>query len=211
MTEIEKATRNRERTRAQLLAAARDEFAQQGYGGARIENIAQRASTNKRMIYYYFNNKEELFVAVMEETYRSLRDAEDQLKLLDLQPVEAIRALILFTWNYYVEHPEFLQLLTAENHYRAEHLQSSPTISRMRSPLVETLREVLARGQCANIFRGGVDPLQLYISIAGLGYFYLSNNYTLSMSFGRDLNTQRAYMERQQHIADVVLGYLLAS
>lgn len=81
----------------------------------------------------------------------------------------------------------------------------------MRSPLVETLREVLARGQRANIFRGGVDPLQLYISIAGLGYFYLSNNYTLSMSFGRDLNTRRAYMERQQHIADVVLGYLLAS
>jgi AcrR family transcriptional regulator len=209
MLQPEKTTRNRKRTCAQLLAAARDEFAEQGYGGARVENIALRAGTNKRMIYYYFNNKEELFAAVLEEAYQSLRDAEDKLRLRELEPVEAIRALILFTWTYYVEHPEFLQLLTAENHSRTAQL--SPMIRHSRSPLVDTLREVLTRGERENLFRGGVDPLQLYISIAALGYFYLSNNYTLSMSFGCDLSTKRAHMQRQQHIIDVVLGYLVAA
>ncbi|WP_353191173.1 TetR/AcrR family transcriptional regulator [Pandoraea pnomenusa] len=206
-----RATRNRDRTRAQILAAARDEFSLRGYEGARVEAIAERAGSNKRMLYYYFKNKDELFLAVMEDTYRGIRDAEAELRLLDLAPIDAIRALVTFTWEYYLAHPEFLSLLNSENLYHAQHLRRSTDIRSLNSPLIDTLGEILARGHREKLFRGGVDPLQLYISIAALGYFYLSNNATLCTVFGRDLSTPKARLERLQHMIDMVLGYLLIS
>ncbi|AJE97315.1 TetR/AcrR family transcriptional regulator [Pandoraea apista] len=207
--QVARVTRNRDRTRAQILAAARDEFSLRGYEGARVEAIAERAGSNKRMLYYYFKNKDELFLAVMEETYRGIRDAEAELRLLDLPPIDAIRALVTFTWEYYLAHPEFLSLLNSENLYHAQHLRRSTDIRSLNSPLIDTLGEILARGHREKLFRGGVDPLQLYISIAALGYFYLSNNATLCTVFGRDLSTPKARLERLQHMIDMVLGYLL--
>lgn len=204
-------TRNKERTRALILAAAIEEFAEKGFAGARIERIAERSGSNKRMLYYYFSNKEELFVAVMEDTYKTIRDAESELRLLDLPPVEAIRSLITFTWDYYVKHPEFLNLLNTENLYHASHIKQSKNIGFYNSKLIATLNEILIHGQREKLFRGGVDPLQLYISIAALGYFYLSNNDTLSTIFVRDLNTPKAKVERLQHMIDMVLGYLMLS
>jgi AcrR family transcriptional regulator len=207
----EKVTRNRDRTRNKILAAARDEFAEKGLGGARVENVAARAGSNKRMLYYYFQSKDDLFLVVLEDAYKSIRDAEGELNLLALPPIEAIRKLIAFTWSYFLHHPEFLTLLNSENLHRARHLQGSGRVRSLNSPLIDTLHEILHRGQKQKLFRGGIDPLQLYISIAALSYFYLSNIHTLSAVFGRDLHGAKAQVERLQHMTDMVLGYLLLS
>lgn len=196
------------RTQAAILSAATREFARHGLGGARVDRIAARAKTNKRMLYYYFGSKDALFLAVLENTYASIRSAEQQLSMLDVAPAEGIRRLVRFTWDYYVAHPEFLSLLNSENLHEGKHLRRSRQILAMNSPLIETLGTVLARGRDAGVFRGGVDPLQLYVSIAALSYFFLGNNHTLSAVFGRDLATPRSRAERLAHMADVILGYL---
>jgi AcrR family transcriptional regulator len=201
--------RDADRSRDAILAAARDEFAEHGLGGARVERIAERAALNKRLIYYYFENKDSLFRAVLEDTYLNIREAEKRLHLTDLTPAEAVRKLTEFTWTYYLEHPEFLTLLNSENLHRARHLDGSARVRELNSPLIQTLAEILERGRRDGSFRGGVDPLQLYISIAGLSYFYLSNNHTLSAIFGRNLMAPKARSERLSHICDVILGYVL--
>jgi AcrR family transcriptional regulator len=200
--------RDSERTQAAILAAATHEFARHGLGGARVDRIAARARTNKRMLYYYFGSKDDLFLAVLEATYARIRTAETALSLLDVPPEESVRRLVRFTWEYYLENPEFLTLLNTENLHRARHLKHSRDVQAMNSPVIDTLRQVLARGAAEGVFRGGVDALQLYISIAALSYFYLGNNHTLSAVFGRDLATARARQERLAHMVDVILGYL---
>lgn len=201
--------RDADRSQATILAAARDEFAEHGLGGARVDRIAERAGLNKRLIYYYFTDKEQLFRAVLEQAYRDIRAAEQELHLLDHEPADAVRRLVEFTWNYYLEHPEFLTLLNSANLHRARHLADSQRARELNSPLIETLAEILERGRREGSFRGGVDPLQLYVSIAGMAYFYLSNNHTLSAVFGRDLMTPKALQQRLSHMSDVILGYLL--
>ncbi len=203
-----RTTRDATRTQSAILAAATHEFARYGLGGARVDRIAKRAKTNKRMLYYYFGNKEALFLAVLESAYARIRAAEKELSLLDVEPVESVRRLVEFTWRYYLAHPEFLTLLNSENLHRARHLRQSRDVRAMNSPVIETLSEVLARGQRIGAFRNGVDALQLYISIAALSYFYLGNNYTLSAVFGRDLASDHARRKRLAHMTDVVLGYL---
>jgi len=200
--------RDPERTRAAILAAATEEFTAHGLNGARVDEIAKRSGVNKRMIYYYFGDKNGLYLAVLEEIYADIRNAEIRLHLADRDPVDAMRELVAFTWNYFIEHPEFLSLLSTENLHRAEHLKTSRKIRELHSPLVGLITTVLARGVKAKVFRAGVDPIQLYISIASLGFFYLSNRFTLSTIFGRDLGTMEALAERGRHIEDVVLGYL---
>lgn len=201
--------RDADRSREAILAAARDEFAAHGLGGARVDRIAERAGVNKKLLYYYFDDKDALFRAVLEEAYRQIRQAEQQLHLTELPPAQAVRQLTEFTWNYYLAHPEFLTLLNSENLHRARHIQASERALALNSPLISTLGEILERGRAEGVFRGGVDPMQLYISIAGLSYFYLSNNHTLSAIFGRDLMSPKAQQQRLSHVCEVVLGYLL--
>ena len=202
-------TRDADRTQQEILAAAMDEFAERGLGGARIDSIAERAGVNKRLIYYYFGGKDELFLAVLEQTYGDIREAERALHLELTDPADAVRRLVAFTWNHYLAHPEFLTLLNSENLHRARHLKQSKRIREMNSPLIQTLGDVLERGRRKGVFRGGVDPVHLYISIAGLSYFYLSNNHTLSTIFARDLMAPKALSERLSHITEVVMGYVL--
>ena len=206
---VEERLRDADRSQATILAAARDEFAESGLGGARMDRIAERAGLNKRLIYYYFEDKEKLFQAVLEQAYLDIREEERKLNLLALKPAEAVKRLVEFTWNYYVEHPEFLTLLNSANLHRARHLEGSQRVREMNSPLIATLGEVLERGRKEGSFRGGVDPVQLYVSIAGLSYFYLSNSHTLSAIFGRDLLSAKARNERVAHMCDVILGYVL--
>lgn len=208
---VEERLRDADRSQNAILLAARDEFAEHGLGGARVDRIAERAGLNKRLIYYYFADKETLFQAVLEQAYRHIREKERELNLLGLKPAMALRRLVEFTWTYYLENPEFLTLLNSANLHRARHLQQSERARQLNSPLIATLGEVLERGRLDGSFRGGVDPLQLYVSIAGLSYFYLSNNYTLSAIFGRDLMTPKAHAERLSHMCDVILGYVLRS
>jgi AcrR family transcriptional regulator len=205
----EERLRDADRSQATILAAARDEFAESGLGGARMDKIAERAGLNKRLIYYYFEDKEKLFRAVLEQAYKDIRAEERKLNLLAMAPAEALRKLVEFTWNYYLEHPEFITLLNSANLHKARHLEDTERVQEMNSPLIATLGEVLERGRKEGSFRGGVDPVQLYVSIAGLSYFYLSNNHTLSAIFGRDLLSAKARNERLAHMCDVVLGYVL--
>jgi AcrR family transcriptional regulator len=205
------AVRDPEQTRARILAAAKAEFARVGLGGARVDRIAALAGANKRMLYYYYGNKDELFRAVLEATYEHIRESEKALHLDEVDPPEAIRRLVAFTWNYYLQHPEFLSLLNSANLHRAEHLKRSTKVRRMHSPFVAMIGDILERGCASRQFRNGVDAVQLYISIAALAYFYLGNNYTLSAIFGRDLKARRARDERLAHMTELVLGYLRRS
>lgn len=200
--------RDPERTRAAILGAAIEEFTARGLDGARVDDIAERSGINKRMIYYYFGDKNGLYLSVLEATYSDIRNAELKLHLTDLEPVEAMRELVRFTWRYFIEHPEFLSLLGTENLHRAKHLKTSKNIRDLHSPLVGNITLILERGVRANVFRTNVDPVQLYITIASLGFFYLSNRHTLSTIFGRDLSASEALAERGRHIEEVVLGYL---
>jgi AcrR family transcriptional regulator len=204
-------TRDPDRTRAAILKAATDEFTAKGLGGARVDEIARRAGVNKRMIYHYFGDKEGLYLAVLEATYAGIRTAEHGLKLADKPPVEGMRELVAFTWRYFIEHPEFLSLLATENLHRARYLKQSKRIRDLHSPLIGMIDDLLTRGAEARVFRTGVDPVQLYISIASLGFFYMSNRFTLSTIFGRDLAAPDALDVRGEHIAEVVLSYLSAT
>lgn len=200
--------RDPERTAAAILEAAIAEFSQRGYDGARIDGIARRARVNKRMLYHYFGGKEGLYLAVLEGRYAAIRAAERELDLTRREPVEAMRQLVLFTWNYYIEHPEFLAILAAENQNKARFLTRSGDIVRLNSPLIEAIHDVLRRGEAAGLFRPGVDPVELYISIASLGAFYLSNRWTLSTIFQRELLSAPALAGWGEHIVDMVLAFL---
>ncbi len=199
------------RTRARILAAATAEFARYGLGGARVDRIAERAGANKRMLYYYFGDKDNLFLAALEARYAHIRAAERALDLEHLEPREALRRLVEFTWRYFLDHPEFLTLLNSENLNKGRHVRRSRRVPQMHSALVETLRGILKRGERAGVFRAGVDPVQLYISIAGEGYFYLSNRYTLAQIFKRDLMSQAALAARARHNSEMILNALRRS
>ncbi|MFE0757077.1 TetR/AcrR family transcriptional regulator [Inquilinus sp. NPDC058860] len=203
-----KAVRDPERTSAAILAAAVKEFMEKGYSGARINEIAKRAGANKRMLYHYFGDKEALYLAVLEGAYVAIRSAESKLHLADHDPVEGIRELALFTWRYFIEHPEFLSLLQTENLMKARHLKRSARIFDLHSPLVAVISDLLERGAAKGVFRADADPVKVYVSIASLGAFYLSNRYTLSTIFRRELTETRALAEWGDHIAHMILASL---
>lgn len=202
------APRDPERTRASILQAATKEITANGLNGARVDSIAKRAGVNKRMIYHYFGDKNGLYLAVLESTYAAIRTAEVGLHLGDLGPVDGMRKLVLFTWQYFIEHPEFLSLLATENLNRASYLKRSKRIRHLHAPLIGMISGLLDRGAKEKVFRANVDPVELYISIAALGFFYMSNRHTLSTIFGKNLNTPDRLATRGRHIVDVVLAYL---
>jgi AcrR family transcriptional regulator len=200
--------RDPERTSAAILAAAVHEFSLKGYEGARVDAIARRAGINKRMLYHYFGGKDGLYLAVLEGRYAAIRSAETLLDLTRRDPVEGMRDLIHFTWNYFLEHPEFLSILATENQHKARFLKLSERIVQLNSPLIEAIRQVLAHGAEQRIFKPDVDPVQLYISIASLGAFYLSNRWTLSTIFRRDLASDAEIAAWGEHIVAMVLAFL---
>ncbi|MFA6264653.1 MAG: TetR/AcrR family transcriptional regulator [Pseudolabrys sp.] len=202
------STRDPERTRAAILRAATDEITAKGLTGARVDAIAKRAGVNKRMLYHYFGDKQGLYLAVLEHTYSAIRTAEIGLNLTELDPVAGMRKLVLFTWEYFIEHPEFLSLLATENMNRAAYLKKSQSIRPLHRPLTGMIEVLLKRGEAKGVFRKGVDPVELYITIASLGFFYMSNRHTLSTIFGEDLSAPKRLAARGEHIVEVVLAYL---
>ena len=174
-------------TRKRILAAATVEFARKGLGGARVDAIALRSKSNKRMIYHYFRSKEQLFTAVLEAAYSGIRTAEQNLHLDELPPEEAISRLVNFTWTYYLDHPEFLTLVNSENLHHAKHLKRSEIIRRVSSQFVQMVKSILDRGVATGVFRDGIDAVQLNITIAAIGYYYFTNRFTGSIIFERDL------------------------
>lgn len=201
------ATRQRDAdaTRARILEAARAEFARLGLGGARVDEIAERARANKRMIYHYFRDKDDLFRAVLEEAYADIRTAERALDLDALPPDEALRRLITFTWNYYLEKPEFVALVNSANLHKARHLETSERFQALHAGFPDLMARILERGEAAGLFRPGIDPIQLTITVAAIGYYYLTNRYTGSLIYGRDLAAKEALDERLAFNIDTVL------
>lgn len=206
--ETPKATRDPERTKARILEAAAQEFSAKGLIGARTDQIARLAQANKRMIYHYFGSKEGLFQAVLERTYADIRGSEAELELTSRDPVEAMAQLVAFSFDWFVRHPEFIKLLNEENLYKGEHVRSSSIARSLNMPLVEEISVLLKRGEATGQFRQGVDPVQLYISIAGISYFYFSNRHTLSAIFNQQLEAPGALRRRRAHVIDVILGFL---
>jgi TetR/AcrR family transcriptional regulator len=204
------SVRDAERTRQALLAAAEIEFASKGLAGARVDIIAEQAAANKRMLYYYFGSKEDLYLAVLERAYGAMRQTERELNLTNLEPLEAIKTLVEFKFDYYQKHPTIITLLAGENMHSAKYLKRSRRLCEMHLSLVDVIRTVLAAGEQKGMIRPGLDPLHLYISISALSYFYFSNSATLSAAFGRPLASMTEQKLRRAHAVDVILSYVTA-
>lgn len=205
-----KRTRDAEATKLRIMTAAKKEFAKHGLAGARVDVIATRAKANKRMIYHYFGSKEELFQTVLEAAYLDIRTAEQMLDLESMPAEEALEKLVRFTWNYYLKNPEFITLVNSENLHRARHLEKSERIKVASRKFVGMMERLLDRGVVEGVFRQGVDPTQLNITIAAIGYYYLTNRFTGAIVFERDLMTDKALEERLAFNIDTVMRLVRA-
>jgi AcrR family transcriptional regulator len=195
---------NPEATQANILEVATAEFADKGLAGARIDLIAEATRTSKRMIYYYFGSKEGLYIAVLEHAYRSIREIESGLHLDELGPIEALRSLVAHTVQYQLAHPEFIRLVMNENMHRGEYLEQSKKIQKLNVPAIDGLRKVYERGVKAKVFRKGIDPIDLHMSISALSVFNVANRYTFSLIFKRDLDSKAARDARCKSIVEMI-------
>ena len=201
-------TRDPERKARMILKAARREFARAGFDGARVDAIAAKSKISKGLIYHHFQSKDILFQAVLEQLYVELSEVNKELYLEDFEPEAGVRRLIEHTYDYFAQNPEFITLVNAENLMKARHLKKSKAVGESFEPLRKSLERLLTRGVKESTFRSDADPTELYISIVGLGYFFLSNRYTLGVVFDANLTDAEAVQARRAHIIDVVLGYL---
>jgi TetR/AcrR family transcriptional regulator len=195
-------------TRKKLLSAARHEFAHSGLAGARVDEIAARAGVNKQLVYHYFGDKDALYLAVLEWVYEEIRAKERELNLAGLPPEQAIRKLIESSFDHLADHPDFIVLLNDENRGGARHVRGSKKLKAMHSPLVSLVSKILREGMRDGVFRRGINPVHLYISIAGLSYFFFSNTPTLSAIFGTDLAKPAVKRARRKHVVDLILQAL---
>ena len=202
--------RNAERTKAEILAAATREFFERGLNGARVDSIAARTRTNKRMIYYYFKSKRQLFLTVLEDVLRRIREAEQQLRLDDLPPLEAMRRLVEFTCDYHWHHPELSKLVILENIQKGRHIKRSASVTDTNVSIIETTRKVLRRGADESVFRDGVDPVRLHMTISALPIFQLNFRYTFGTVHDHDMVSAEALATRKRDIVDIVLRYVRA-
>jgi AcrR family transcriptional regulator len=201
-------TRDAERTRAEILAVATREFADQGYAGARVDEIAAKTSTTKRMIYYYFGGKEQLYVTVLEQAYTRIRGLEQQLDVEHLDPVAAIRELAGLTFDHHESHPDFIRLVSIENIHRAEHIARSDVLSGLANPALDVLGAILARGRDAGLFRADVDALDVHQVISAFCVFRTANRHTFGAIFGRDLLDPARRGHQRQMLGDLVVAFL---
>ena len=198
-------TRDPDATRARILAAAKAEFAKKGLGGARVDDIAAKAKINKRMLYHYFGNKEELFQRTLEDAYGAFRAAEAALKIEQDEPITALKRLVTFTWDYYLANPEFITLVNSENLHKARHIKASEAMDDMNKPFVARMQKLLQRGVAQGLFRSDLDPVQILIALAGFGFHYLTNRHTGAIVYGRDLMSEQAKAARLKFNVDSVL------
>jgi AcrR family transcriptional regulator len=192
-------------TRDNILKAAIKVFSKSGFAGGRVEQISRAAKSFDRMIYYYFGSKEQLFIAALEEIYRRFCEAEAKVDLDLKQPVESLRTVILFTWTYYQKHPEFITLLNSENLHRGKHISKSMRAREYSAAAISILDKVLRSGIRKKVFRSDVDARDLYLMIASLCYFYLSNRFTLTAFLGESLEAASALSHWESFITDAVL------
>jgi AcrR family transcriptional regulator len=197
-----------EANRARIFSAAVAEFAARGYDGASMDAIAARTNTTRALINYYFGSKERLYLTVLERVYTEIREAEAFLELEALPPVEAMRRIVEFTYNYYVEHEYFVRIVVAENQAKGRHLKRSAAMRVLNRPIVERLSEVIARGQAQGVFRKDVETIDVHMAIAALGMFNVTNQYTFGTIFQRAMGAKGDVAARRRMVVDVVLGWL---
>jgi TetR/AcrR family transcriptional regulator len=202
--------RDAERTKQALLAAAEIEFSTKGLAGARVDVIAEQAAANKRMLYYYFGSKEDLYIAVLERAYGAMRKAERELNFADLSPLEAIRTWVEFKFDYCEQHQHIITLLAGENMLGAAYLKRSRRLREVNLSMVDVIRSVLDAGVSKGEIKPGIDPVHLYISMSALSYFYFSNSATLSAAFARSLGSPAERSLRRAHAVDVIMAYVTA-
>lgn len=201
-------TRAPEQTRREILDAAMAEFSERGFAGGRVDNIAARTRTTKRMIYYYFGGKQQLYAAVLERLYGGMRDAEAALALDGLAPRDALRRMVEVTFDHHAAHPEFVRLVSVENIHEARIVAASPTIRERNAAVIGTLRALIARGEREGVFRPGLDALDLHMLISSFCFYRVSNRHTLRAIFGRDLRLPEVVAAQRRMIAEAVLRYV---
>jgi AcrR family transcriptional regulator len=201
-------TNDPERTMADIIEVATHEFSEKGLAGARIDVIAEAMRTSKRMIYYYFGSKEGLYIRVLEEAYRRIRQIESGLHLEDLAPEDALRKLVGFTVDYQLANPDFIRLVMTENIHRGEFLAQSTVIQKLNVPAILAVREVYQRGVAAGVFRSGIDPVDLHMSISALSFFNTANRHTFALIFKRDMDSPAAIVARRDSIIEMVVRFV---
>jgi len=200
--------RDAARTRGEIMDAATREFARAGYAGARVDEIAARTRTTKRMIYYYFGGKEQLFTAVLERAYAVIREAEQRLDVEHLDPVAAVRRLAGLTFDHHEDHPDFIQLVSIENVYEAEHIAASEELRRLSSPAIDVIRRILDEGRAQGVFTADVDAVDLHAMISSFCFFRVANRHTFGALFDRDLLEPARREYYRTMLADMVIAYL---
>jgi AcrR family transcriptional regulator len=204
-----KERRNSSATKERILQAGLEEFGFQGYRGARIATIVEKAGCNIRMLYHYFGAKRELYLACLDRVYFHIRQEEQKLDLLSLEPVEAICALVEFTFDHMRNNIDFVYIAGVENAHKGEFLKKLPPVSQAARYHIETIGEILREGEKVGVIREDIDAFQLYISILSLSYVHLSNRYTLSVSYGCDIGDERWLEERKDHVRALILSYVV--
>jgi len=197
-----------EQTRAKIVAAAQQEFARHGINGARLETIAERASTTRAMIYYYFKSRVGLYHAALEDAYRNVRLAEGELDLAHMEPVAAMRRLVEFAFDYYQRNPNFVALVVAENQSGGQHIRKVHKMRTFKLCIIDTLREVLDRGAATGVFRPGLDATDMHLVISALGLFQIANRHTFGHIFRRDFSDPKQVAKHRKLVVEVVLAFL---
>jgi AcrR family transcriptional regulator len=201
-------TNDPERTQANILQVAEAEFGEKGLAGARIDEIAAATRTSKRMIYYYFGSKEGLYLAVLEEAYRRVREVESQLHLEDLEPEEALRRLVAFTFDHHLHHESYIRIVMAENINRGQYLAQSRRIQELNVPAIAAIRKLYERGVKAGVFRKGLDPVDIHSSISALSFFNVSNRHTFGLIFKLDMRSPAYVAQRRANVVEMVARFV---
>ena len=200
--------RDSRQTKERIIEAATKEFALKGYDGARVDEIAEEALVNKTTIYHYFDNKETLFILVLEHAYEQIRSRQNDIEIRGMDPEAGLRKLVESTARIWAEVPEFNQLLSSENLHQARHIRKSKRIKDMYNPLLETLRDLIGRGVQSGKFRPDVDVVDLYISISALSAHYISRQHTFEVIFDQDLMAPARFQQRITHSADMICRFV---
>ncbi|WP_370538318.1 TetR family transcriptional regulator [Ideonella sp.] len=202
-------TNDPERTMAGILEVAYREFAEKGWAGARIDEIADATHTSKRMIYYYFGSKDGLYLAVLEEAYRRMRAIESQQQLEDLPPEQALRRLVEFTFDHHQGHPQYIRLVMSENMNRGQFIAQSSNIQQLNVPAIDAIRQLYERGVAEGVFRAGLDAIDIHASISALSFFNVSNQHTFGLIFKRDMQAAGNLAARRSNVTEMVVRYVL--
>jgi len=198
-----------EGTRQNIIEVAAQEFALNGLSGARIDEIAAKTRSSKRMIYYYFGNKEGLYVSALENAYRQVRDGEAKLDIDGLPPLDALRRLVEFTFDHHHQHEEFIRMVMIENIHHAEFLARSDVIADLNVTAIGHIEAIYAKGLAEGVFRPGLDPLEIHWQISALCFFNVSNRATFSKIFGKDVGSPAYQESLRRQTVEMVLRFVV--